>query len=90
MLEAQRCWYCCKQDIADGIQSVGNQVGQEVEPVEYFLLADFSKLGDVLTFIFVSQWSCLHFYVLVKPLYGILEMTLILITILCGHTNLLC
>ena len=58
-----------------------NQVGQKEGPAEYFLLVDFSKLGDVLTFIFVSQWSCLHFYVLVKPLYGILEMTLISYTI---------
>ena len=34
MLKAQWWWYCCKQDIADGIQSVENQVGQKVEPVE--------------------------------------------------------
>ena len=40
MLEAQWCWYCCKLDIADGIQSVGNQVGQEVEPVEKIGSAD--------------------------------------------------
>ena len=62
MLEAQWSWYCCKLDTAGGIQSVENQVGQKEGPAEYFLLVDFSKLGDVLTFIFVSQWSGLHFY----------------------------
>ena len=40
VLEAQWCWYRCKQDIADGIQSVEDQVGQEVEPVEKIISAD--------------------------------------------------
>ena len=40
MPEAQWCWYCHKQDIADGIRSVENQVGQTVEPVEEIRSAD--------------------------------------------------
>ena len=50
MLEAQWCWYCHhKLDTVGDIQSVENQVGQKEGPAEYFLLLDFSKLGDVLT-----------------------------------------
>ena len=62
MLEAQWWWYCRKLDTLGGIQSVENQVGQKEGPAEYFLLVDFSKVGDVLTlchsghvFIFIGK-----------------------------------
>ena len=40
MLEAQWWWYCHKHDTAGGIQSVENQVGQELGPVEEIRSAD--------------------------------------------------
>ena len=39
-MEAQWSWYCCKQDTVGGIQSVENQVDQEVEPIEEIISAD--------------------------------------------------
>ena len=44
MLAAQWCRYCCKQDIADGIQSV-EQVGHEEEAVEDIM---YMSLNDSL------------------------------------------
>ena len=59
-----------------------NQVGQKEGPAEYFLLVDFSKLGDVLTFILILCHSGQVFIFIGKGLvYGTLERTLLLNTI---------
>ena len=77
VLEAQWCWYCHKHNTLGGTQSVENQVGQQEGPAEYFLLVDFSKLGDVLIDVHICVTVVRSSFLLVKPLYGILEMTLI-------------
>ena len=59
-----------------------NQVGQKEGPAEYFLLVDFSKLGDVLTFILILCHSGQFFIFIGKGLvYSTLERTLLLNTI---------
>ena len=65
MLEAEWCWYRCKQDIADSIQSVENQVGQEEEPAKEFNNFILSNVSDahVLTSIFRVQRSSFHYII---------------------------
>ena len=48
-VEAQWCWYCCKHHIAGGIQSVENQVDQEVEPIEEIVSADSREVGVIMS-----------------------------------------
>ena len=49
VLAVQWCWYRCKLDTLGDIQSVENQVGQEVEPVQEIISAESRKIGEVMS-----------------------------------------